>query len=133
MPHCPGGIAVNLPMSRRCACVLAGMGLGLGALGPAAAATPGVDEPPPPQPQRALVLPAFDSFRLANGLDVVVVQRPALPVVTLSLLVRAGPEADPPGRPGVAAMTAALWSKGARRAGPPEGEQANLGRPGVCL
>ena len=95
----------------------AGLALGPGGPVPAAAATPGVELPPLPQPQRPLMLPAFDSFQLANGLSVVVVQRPALPVLTLNLLVRAGPEADPPGHPGVAAMTAALWAKGARRGG----------------
>ncbi len=105
--------AANL--NRRSALALAGVWLGAG--GVAQAGTPGQDEPPLPQPQRALVLPGIDSFELPNGLVVVVVQRPALPVVTLKLLVRAGPEADPPRRPGVAAMTVALWSKGARRAG----------------
>ena len=107
-----GGAAT---LSRRSA--LARAGLWLGAVGAAQAGTPGLDEPPAPQPQRPLVLPAFDIFQLPNGLDAVVVQRPALPVVTLKLLVRAGNEADPPGRAGVAAMTAALWSKGARRGG----------------
>ena len=83
----------------------------------AARAAPGLDEPPLPQPTRALQLPAIPQQRLDNGLDVVVVQRAELPLVTLSLVVRAGAEADPPGRPGVAAMTSQLWPKGARRGG----------------
>ena len=83
------------------------------------AGTPGVDEPPPAQAPRPLVLPALHPSTLANGLSLVVAPRPGLPVVTVSLLVRAGPEADPPGRPGVAAMTATLWPKGALRAGKP--------------
>ena len=95
------------------------LGLSLGLLPDARAATPGVDEPPLPQAQRALVLPAVQTARLANGLDIVVAARPGLPVLTLTLLVRAGPEADPPGRPGVALMTSTLWPKGARRAGKP--------------
>ena len=108
----------NAPaLSRRSALALALTGPWLGGAGPARAGSPGQDEPPPPQPQRPLELPGIDSFALPNGLAVVLVQRPALPVVTLRLLVRAGPEADPPGRPGVAAMTVALWSKGARRGG----------------
>ena len=82
-----------------------------------AKAAPGVDEPPLPQPTRVLQLPALLQQRLDNGLDLVVVQRADLPLVTLSLVVRAGAEADPPGRPGVAAMTSQLWSKGARRGG----------------
>ena len=102
-------------LTRRNALALAGLWLGVD--GMALAGTPGLDEPPLPQPQRAFELPGIDSFELPNGLAVVLVQRPALPVVTLKLLVRAGPEADPPGRPGVAAMTVALWSKGAWRGG----------------
>ena len=116
-------MSAAVPVSRRRALALAATvpaGLSaalLGGSGTALAATPGIDAPPLPQAQRPLLLPAFDSFQLPNGLSVVLVQRPALPVLTLMLLVRAGAEADPPGRPGVAAMTATLWSKGARRAG----------------
>ena len=91
----------------------------MGWLPVAQAATPGVDEPPLPQAQRALLLPAVQAARLANGLDIVVAARPGLPLVTLTLLVRAGPEADPPSQPGVALMTSTLWPKGALRAGQP--------------
>ncbi len=83
------------------------------------AGTPGVDEPPPAQAPRPLVLPVLHQSTLANGLSLVVAPRPGLPLVTVSLLVRAGPETDPPGRSGVAAMTATLWPKGALRAGKP--------------
>ena len=65
------------------------------------------------------MLPAIHESRLANGLTLIVVPRPGLPVVSLGLSARAGPEADPPGRSGVAAMTAALLSKGAVRGGRP--------------
>jgi zinc protease len=82
-------------------------------------AVPGVDEPPPVAAPRPLVLPALHEFTLANGLRGVVAPRPGLPLVSLTLLVLAGPEADPPGRPGVAAMTATLWPKGALRDGRP--------------
>ncbi len=83
------------------------------------AGSPGVDEPPPAQAPRPLVLPVLHQTTLANGLSLVVAPRPGLPLVTVSLLVRAGPETDPPGRPGVAAMAATLWPKGALRAGKP--------------
>ena len=83
------------------------------------AGTPGADEPPPAQPPRPLTLPTLHESTLANGLTVVVAPRPALPVVSLTLLLRAGPEVDPPGRPGAAAMTSTLWPKGALRAGRP--------------
>ena len=86
---------------------------------PSQAGTPGVDEPPLAQPPRPLTLPTLHESTLANGLTVVVAPRPALPVVSLTLLLRAGPEVDPPGRPGAAAMTSTLWPKGALRAGRP--------------
>ena len=82
-------------------------------------AAPGVDQPPPVAAPRPLELPALHERTLANGLRVVVAPRPGLPLVSLTLLVLAGPEADPPGRPGVAAMTASLWPKGALRDGRP--------------
>lgn len=82
-------------------------------------ATPGVDAPPPAAPPRPLTLPALHEAVLANGLTVVVAPRPGLPLVSLTLLVRAGAETDPPGHPGVAEMTTALWPKGALRNGRP--------------
>ncbi len=91
-----------------------------------AAATPGVDEPPLPQPARPLQLPAFSQQQLANGLAVLVAPRSDLPLVSLTLAVRAGPEADPAGRPGVAEMLATLWPKGAMRGG------ASVGAPDIA-
>ena len=82
-----------------------------------AAATPGVDEPPLPQPPRPLVLPPISQLSLPNGLTVLVAPRPGLPLLSLTLALRAGPEADPAGRPGVAEMLATLRAKGATRAG----------------
>lgn len=82
-------------------------------------AAAGVDEPPPVAPPRPLEMPALLEFTLVNGLKVVVAPRTGLPLVSVTLLVLAGPEADPPGRPGVAAMTASLWPKGALRNGRP--------------
>ena len=95
-------------------------------------ATPGLDEPPPAAAPQPLVLPTLHESALANGLTIVVAPRPALPVVSITLLVRAGPEADPPGRPGVAAMTSTLWPKGALRAGRPV-SAAELARQAEAL
>jgi zinc protease len=83
----------------------------------ASGATPGVDAPPEPAPPRPVVVPEASEQRLPNGLRVVVVPRHDVPLVTASLLVRAGPEADPPGRAGLADMTATMLAKGAQRAG----------------
>ena len=84
-------------------------------------ATPGVDEPPAAQPPRPLQLPAISQQQLDNGLVVLVAPRPGLPLVSLALALRAGPEADPGGRTGTAEMLATLWPKGALRGGRPVG------------
>jgi len=86
-------------------------------LQPAHAAVPGDDAPPAAQPPRPLALPSLQQQVLANGLTVVSAPRHGAPLVSLSLLVRAGAEADPSGRAGSAAMTAALLGKGALRQG----------------
>lgn len=85
----------------------------------ASAPTPGVDSPPPAAAPRPVVVPPFVQQRLPNGLTVVVAPRHDTPLVTIAALVRAGPEQDPAGRSGTAAMTAALLGKGAVRAGRP--------------
>jgi zinc protease len=86
-----------------------------------AAAAPGVDEPPLAQPPRPLQLPEVAERRLDNGLVVQVAQRPGLPLVSLVLALRTGPEADLPGRAGTAEMLATLWPRGALRGGRPVG------------
>ena len=82
-----------------------------------ATTTPGVDAPPPAGPAAAIQVPPVHELRLPNGLTLAVVPRPGLPLVTLALLLRTGPEADPADRPGVAAMMATLLTKGSRRQG----------------
>ena len=49
---------------------------------------------------------------LPNGLRIVVVERPGLPLVSASLLLRSGAEADPSGSAGLASFTAALLTQG---------------------
>jgi zinc protease len=110
----PTSTAAGLRLSRRAALAWP-LALPAGLL----AGTPGVDEPPAAQPPRPLVLPRLDERRLANGLTLVVAPRAGLPLVSITLLVRAGAETDPPGRSGTAAMTTTLWPKGALRAGRP--------------
>jgi zinc protease len=90
---------------------------GTTAFGLAGAATPGVDAPPDPGPPRPVVLPPLAEHTLPNGAKVVIATRRDLPVVTAVLLVRHGAEADPADRAGLAAMTATLMTKGARRGG----------------
>ena len=60
----------------------------------------------------ALTLPAGKRFTLANGLTVVHVPKPGLPLVSASLVVRAGQLANPLGQPGLASFTAAMLQEG---------------------
>ena len=57
----------------------------------------------PPVPTRAT---------LSNGMRVVIVEKPGLPVVAQGLLLRAGGITDPVGKPGIASLTAAMLAEG---------------------
>ncbi|MEK8053116.1 pitrilysin family protein [Ideonella sp. DXS22W] len=106
---------LGLPLALGNAGLCAGLWLPLGAR----AAMPGVDAPPEPLPPRPVVVPPLHQAQLANGLTVITAPLHELPVVSALLLLRVGAEADAPGQPGVAAMTATLLAKGARRGGKP--------------
>jgi zinc protease len=77
-----------------------------------------VDEPwraKPPSPAGALHVrvPVPQSFQLANGLTVIVLpQTGGAPVVSASLVVRSGSDANPVDRPGLASFTAAVLDQG---------------------
>jgi zinc protease len=60
---------------------------------------------PPPGADRPFHAPEVKTAKLANGMDLFVVARPELPKVGVTLVTRAGAEADPPGKAGVAHMT----------------------------
>jgi zinc protease len=68
--------------------------------------------PPRPLAARTVAFPSHETRTLPNGLQVVVVMHHEQPVVSLRLLVRAGTAFDPPGKPGVAALVAALLDQG---------------------
>jgi zinc protease len=56
---------------------------------------------------------------LPNGMVLLVAERPAVPIVAVRVLARAGAVWDPPDRPGLAHLTGALVTRGtARRTGP---------------
>ncbi len=93
-------------------------GLGAALAGNAGhAALPTLEAPPEPGPPRPLMLPAFEERPLANGVHVVVAPRRHWPLVTVNVLVLAGREVEPAGLAGLAATTAGLVVKGARRGG----------------
>ncbi len=57
-------------------------------------------------------LPVPKTFRLANGLTVMLDERHGLPVVSASLVLRSGSDANPPGKPGLASFTADMLDEG---------------------
>ncbi|CAN5332265.1 pitrilysin family protein [soil metagenome] len=84
---------------------------------------------PKPTPARALSLPAAKSFSLANGLTVMHVAKPGLPLVSAALVLRAGQAANPLKQPGLAGFTAAMLLEGtdSRSAQQLADQTANLG------
>jgi zinc protease len=71
-----------------------------------------ITAPPPPHPE-ALTLPKIERFKLKNGLDVIVVARKDLPVVSFSVAVKAGGYDEEKGKTlGVAGFTASMLRRG---------------------
>ena len=68
--------------------------------------------PPKGAAARAPVLPVPQSFRLANGLTVLHLHRPGLPIVTARLVVDAGLASSDPSTPGVADFAATMLEEG---------------------
>lgn len=63
-------------------------------------------------PDPALVLPTVQRRRLANGLEVLVVEHHELPVVNLNLVVKSGGASDPAGKGGLALFTVNMLDEG---------------------
>src|SRR5271169_5760230 len=76
------------------------------------AALSAADFPPSVAPPRPLHLPLPAVRVLANGLRVAVIERHELPIISLRLVVKSGPEADPPGLPGTAQFVGGLLDEG---------------------
>ena len=69
-------------------------------------------DPPKPGPSIPLHLPVPQDFKLSNGLTVLFNERPGLPVVAASLVLRSGSGANPPDKPGLASFTARMLQQG---------------------
>jgi zinc protease len=67
-----------------------------------------------PKPGRdpRFALPQIQRRRLSNGLDVLIVRQPELPVVSINLVVKSGAAADPSDRAGLASLTADMLDEG---------------------
>lgn len=73
-----------------------------------------IKAPPPPTPAE-LSLPKIDRWQLKNGLEVLVIARPDLPVVSFSIAVKAGGYDEEKGKTlGVADFTASMLRKGTK-------------------
>jgi zinc protease len=71
--------------------------------------------PPPAAPMAPVRLPDGTRQQLPNGLTVVHVPQPGVPLVSATLVVRAGMDRTPADRPGLASFTAALLDQGTRQ------------------
>ncbi len=69
--------------------------------------------PPRPLAPRPVVFPPYEIRKLANGLQVVLVNHNEQPSVSVRLLIRAGTAQDPKDKHGMAMLTATLLDQGA--------------------
>ncbi len=67
---------------------------------------------PKPGPALTFHLPVPTTFTLKNGLKVYLIRQPELPILSASVVTRAGGEANPVDKPGIADFTAAMLSEG---------------------
>ena len=70
------------------------------------------EKPPAPGPERPLHLPVPEQFKLSNGLNVLFNERPGLPLVAASVVIRRGSGANPLDRPGLASFTSRMLQQG---------------------
>jgi zinc protease len=70
---------------------------------------------PAPQPPAEVKLPAIQRFTLGNGLRVIVVENHDLPVIGMSLAIRAGRADEPRDKVGISGFAAAMLTEGTRR------------------
>lgn len=71
--------------------------------------------PPPAGAIRLFQFPPFLRRTLANGLEVLAARQPGVPLVSLELVTPAGGQHDPPGRAGLATLTASAIDEGTQR------------------
>jgi zinc protease len=69
---------------------------------------------PAAEPEPQFQVPAFKRFKLKNGLEVILAEFHDLPLVDLSLIVKAGGAANPPELSGLADLTANMLDEGTR-------------------
>jgi predicted Zn-dependent peptidase len=70
--------------------------------------------PPGPGPLRPYVFPKIEQFTLPNGMNVVLVEKHTLPIISTRIILDAGALRVPAAKGGVANLTATLLSEGTR-------------------
>jgi zinc protease len=80
----------------------------------------GVNTAPAPSKKHESKFPTPQETKLNNGLRVIVVSRPALPLLSAEVLIGQGAAADPAGLAGTATMTGELLTKGTESMSAPE-------------
>ncbi len=79
-----------------------------------------IDGLPAPGKPRRPTLAQPQETTLPNGLRVIVVERPGLPLLSAELIVKSGAETDPPRLAGLAQFTAALLKRGTKHRTAPQ-------------
>jgi zinc protease len=69
---------------------------------------------PQPGPAPKFALPPFKQAKLSNGIELLVVEKHALPLVALNLVFPKGKTMDAPNFMGRAALTTAVWDEGTK-------------------
>jgi zinc protease len=80
----------------------------------------GVDTPPAPSAPHEVTFSQPKETKLANGLRVIVVERPGLPLLAAEVVVRSGAEKDEKDLAGTASMTGSLLMRGTETMSAPE-------------
>jgi len=80
----------------------------------------GIDTPPAPSAPHEAAFSQPKETKLANGLRVIVVERPGLPLLAAEVLVRSGAEVDDKDVAGTASMTGSLLTRGTATMSAPE-------------
>ncbi|NLG68922.1 MAG: insulinase family protein [Firmicutes bacterium] len=116
-PPAPGwmpatAVLTALVTAASLAVAMAPSGVAARTAGDVAVELPPIPEVALPETIEAVTLPPVTTFTLANGLQVVVVERRDRPLAYVLLSVPAGTAQDDPALPGVAEMTAAMLTKG---------------------
>src|SRR5438105_1226380 len=70
--------------------------------------------PPGPGPLRPYVFPPIEQFTLPNGMNVVLVEKHTLPIISSRIILDAGAIREPADKGGIANITATLLSEGTR-------------------